>query len=501
MENSLRLLLVEDSQEDALLLLYPLRKAGYQLEVERVLSLEAVRSALSSKTWDMIISDYVLPGFTAHQVLELVQSFDLDLPFIVVSGSMGEETAVAVMRAGAHDYLLKESLSRLVPAIERELREAEVRRQKRQAEAALRQAYEGLESLVQQRTAELQIANESLQQLAAIVESSNDAIMSTTLDGIILSWNKGAEKTYGYCREEAQGHSITTLVCRHNPVYIDEQKDQQTQKTVHYRKDGTAIDVFLTISPVKSSAGIVTGQSWIVRDISELQAVEKMKDEFVSVVSHELRTPLTSIRASLGLMLMGRLGELPEACQPFLQVAVNNTDRLVRLINDILDLERLNAAEVNISPQLCNLNDLMMQSLQLMQGSANAANVQLKANTLSITVCVDHDRMIQTLTNLLSNAIKFSAPQSVVELSAALHPGEVWIAVKDQGRGIPSDKIERIFGRFQQVDASDSRQQGGTGLGLAICKSIVNQHGGRIWVESILGAGSTFFFTLPIDPI
>ncbi|MCU0550329.1 MAG: ATP-binding protein [Leptolyngbya sp. Prado105] len=500
MDNSLRLLIIEDSEEDALLLLYPLRKAGYRLEVERVVTLEALHPALTSKTWDVILSDYLLPGFTAHQVLEVVKSYDLDIPFIVASGSMGEETAVAVMRAGAHDYLLKDSLSRLVPAIERELREAEIRRQKRKAETALREAYEGLETLVQQRTAELQVANESLQQLAAIVESSNDGIISTTLDGIILSWNKGAEKTYGYSREEAQGRSIEALVCPQNPVQLVEQREQ-TQKAIHQHKDGRSIDVFLTISPVKSSMGAIAGQSWIVRDISDLQAVEKMKDEFVSIVSHELRTPLTSIRASLGLMLMGQLGTLPEACQPFLQVAVNNTDRLVRLVNDILDLERLNASEVTISPQPCTLEDLIMQAIQIMQGSADAAQIQLKVTTLPIRVSVDPDRILQTLTNLLSNAIKFSSPQGLVELTAALHPGEVWIAVKDRGRGIPSDKIERIFERFQQVDASDSRQQGGTGLGLAICHSIVKQHGGRIWVESILGAGSTFFFTLPVDEL
>jgi len=141
---------------------------------------------------------------------------------------------------------------------------------------------------------------------------------------------------------------------------------------------------------------------------------------------------------------------------------------------------------------------LMQQAIGVMQGSADEANIQLECQVLSVTVNVDHDRILQTLTNLLSNAIKFSTANGTVELSAEQLPGEVRIAVKDQGRGIPSDKLERIFERFQQVDASDSRQQGGTGLGLAICRSIVQQHGGQIWVESVLGVGSTFYFTLPI---
>ncbi|MBE9014266.1 PAS domain S-box protein, partial [Pseudanabaenaceae cyanobacterium LEGE 13415] len=466
-----------------------LRKAGYQLISERVATLEALSVAQIEQSWDLIIADYVLPNFTAQEALELLQKTQLDIPFIVISGVMGEETATAIMRAGAQDYLLKDRLSRLVPAIERELREAEIRRAKRKAEADLRQAYEGLEVLVQQRTVELQIANESLQQLAAIVESSNDAIISTTLEGIVLSWNRGAEKTYGYSRAEAVGRFINTLV---SPI-ITEQR-----RTIHHCKDGQAIDVFLTISPVRVSNGNITGQSWIVRDITELRAVERMKDEFVSIVSHELRTPLTSIRASLGLLLMGKLGALPDASLPFLEVAVNNTDRLIRLINDILDLERLNTEEVGLSQQLCDLAELMKQAIDIMQGSADAANIQLICRVLSVTVTVDHDRILQTLTNLLSNAIKFSHSGGTVELIAEHHFKEIRIAVKDQGRGIPRDKMERIFERFQQVDASDSRQQGGTGLGLAICRSIVQQHGGRIWVESVLGVGSTFYFTLPV---
>jgi PAS domain S-box-containing protein len=497
MLHPLRLLLVEDSEEDAVLLVRSIRKAGYSLTVERVQSLAAMKTALTGSTWDLILSDYLLPGFTAHEALQLFHAQDLDIPFIVVSGSMGEETAVAIMRAGAHDYLLKESLSRLVPAIERELREAEVRQQKRQAEAALRQAYEGLEILVQQRTAELQVANASLQQLAAIVESSNDAIIGITLDGTVLSWNTAAEKTYGYTREEAQGQSIEALVCPTIARIVD-RKDYQIQKTVHQRKDGQSIDVFLTISPVRSLEDTLTGTAWIVRDISEQRAIEKMKDEFVSIVSHELRTPLTSIRASLGLLLMGKLGALPESCLPFLQVALSNTDRLVRLINDVLDLERLNASEVELALQACNLSDLMLQAIAVMQGSADADEIDLVVMPISVTVQVNPDRILQTLTNLLSNAIKFSPPHRQVELSAEVQTQEVLIVVKDQGRGIPSDRTERIFERFQQVDASDSRQQGGTGLGLAICQSIVQQHGGRIWVESEVEVGSTFFFTLPI---
>lgn len=508
---SLRLLMVEDSEDDVLLLLHHLRKGGYEITHQQVETAADMAAALKTHPWDLVIADYFMPKFTALAALHLLQAQGLDIPFIVVSGIMGEDTAVTIMKAGAHDYLLKDNLTRLVPAIERELREAEVRRGKRRAEAALIEAHAGLEVLVQQRTAELKAANESLHQLAAIVASSEDAIISTDSAGKVRSWNVGAEKIYGYAAPEALGQPIQGLVKAIDAQAIEQSLTQalagvQTanpQQTLHQRHDGKWIDVFLTVSPVRDSAGPITGAALIVRDISTL---ERMKDEFVSVVSHELRTPLTSIRASLGLLLSGKLGELPPAGQQFVEIAVNNSDRLVRLISDILDLQRLESGQSMLTLGSCDLADLMSHAAEIMQGLAEQAGVSLYVFPLAVSVVVDPDRILQTLTNLLSNAIKFSAPGSPIWLTAdlaAIGPAAqptVRLAIHDHGRGIPSDQLERVFGRFQQVDASDSRQQGGTGLGLAICRSIVLQHGGQIWVESHLGTGSTFFFTIPLNP-
>lgn len=517
METPLRLLLVEDSEDDMILLLHTLRQGNYSPICQRVQSMPSMVSALELQPWDLVISDYFLPGFSALEALQLLQSRNLDLPFIVVSGAIGEDTAVAIMKAGAHDYLLKDNLTRLVPAVERELREAEMRRDKRQAEEDLRQTYEGLEMLVQQRTAELETANQTLQQLAAIVESSDDAIISTTLDWMVLSWNAGAEQMYGYSAAEAKGQNLNNLIQPDNAEALQlsfsaQQTSIDHQHAVHQRKDGRLIDTFLTVSPVKNAAGETTGISMITRDISERRAIEKIKDEFVSIVSHELRTPLTSIRGSLGLLLTGKLGELTNEAKRFLNIAVNNTDRLIRLINDILDLERLESGKINLALQRCDLADLMFQATEVMQSMAHKANIVLHNSPVSVQLLVDSDRILQTLTNLLSNAIKFSDANSSVFLNARLiegsedctenaqpyQPSHVLITVEDQGRGIPTDKLESVFERFQQVDASDSRQKGGTGLGLAICRSIIQQHGGKIWVESTQGKGSTFFLTLPI---
>jgi signal transduction histidine kinase len=222
-----------------------------------------------------------------------------------------------------------------------------------------------------------------------------------------------------------------------------------------------------------------------------------MKDEFVSTVSHELRTPLTSIRGSLGLLSTGLLGEMGEKASNLLRIAVSNSDRLVRLINDILDLERMQSGRAPLTYRSCDLEELARQAIDAMTPMAEAAKVQLELEAGPAQVEVDPDRLQQVMTNLLSNAIKFSPQGSQVTVSIERLLDGVTISVRDNGRGIPKDKLESIFDRFQQVDASDARQKGGTGLGLAICRTIVMQHGGRIWAERNADRGSTFRMFLP----
>ena len=240
-------------------------------------------------------------------------------------------------------------------------------------------------------------------------------------------------------------------------------------------------------------------------DISERNALDRMKDEFISTVSHELRTPLTSLRAALGLIAGGALNAKPEKVRQMMEIAIGNTDRLVRLVNDILDLERIGSGKAELQQIMCSMEELMKRTVALLQTSAQKANVRFVIEANHVQVYADPDRILQTLTNLVSNAIKFS-PQSMsiaseIRLSAhSLTPDEALIEVQDHGRGIPADKLQQIFERFKQVDASDSRAMGGTGLGLAICRSIVTQHGGTIWATSTVGEGSVFHFTLPTRP-
>lgn len=247
----------------------------------------------------------------------------------------------------------------------------------------------------------------------------------------------------------------------------------------------------------------------IVRDITERHLVEQVKDEFISMVSHELRTPLTSIQVALSLLDDRLVEPNSDDGQHMIHVATAGVDRLVRLVNDILDLERLESGKLRIQKQPCQTQDLIETAIQAMQDLANRSQVTITASGMSGSLQADSDRIVQVLTNLLSNAIRFSSAGGRVwvdarhldatSISPSLQlpmPGCLF-SVRDQGRGIPAEKLESIFERFQQADASDSREKSGTGLGLTICQKIIQQHGGHIWVESTLGQGSTFYFAVP----
>jgi signal transduction histidine kinase/DNA-binding response OmpR family regulator len=233
--------------------------------------------------------------------------------------------------------------------------------------------------------------------------------------------------------------------------------------------------------------------------------LDQIKDEFISTVSHELRTPLTSIRGALGLLSAGLMGAVDAKAQNLLRIAVTNTDRLIRLINDILDLERMESGRAPLQILRCSLRDLAVQAIETMSTMADSARVRLELAMIAPPGAVffdgDADRILQVLTNLLSNAIKFSPPNSLVEIRLEAGVDAILLRVSDQGRGIPVDKLDSIFDRFQQVEASDSRQKGGTGLGLAICRTIVQQHNGTIWAESNQqhhrGPGASLLVSLP----
>ncbi|WP_220808498.1 ATP-binding response regulator [Noviherbaspirillum aridicola] len=245
---------------------------------------------------------------------------------------------------------------------------------------------------------------------------------------------------------------------------------------------------------------LAESQQQLARANADLQRMAKLKDEFVATVSHELRTPLTSIRGSLSLLSEGMAGELPEAARKLVGIAGNSCERLVRMINDLLDIERIESGKMEFDLRMQPLDAIVEQAVASMQGYSAQYRVEIKTVPVpaGLRVRADRDRLMQVLINLLSNAIKFSPAGAEVRLITQVNGQRVRMSVIDRGEGMPDEFRDRIFEKFSQADSGDSRRRGGTGLGLNICKRIVEEHGGRIDFESVYGEGSSFHVELPI---
>jgi PAS domain S-box-containing protein len=344
-------------------------------------------------------------------------------------------------------------------------------------------------------------------QKESILNSVADGIFGTDSNGRIVFVNPAAANMLGAQPFDLIGRTVHSVVheerkdreacsdqCRMRRAFL--MRDGDNGQDVFHRKNGISFPVEFSVTQMVEHS-VAVGSVLSFRDISQRYALDRMKDEFVSTVSHELRTPLTSIRGALGLLSAGLLGETGDKASNLLRIAVANSDRLVRLINDILDLERMQSGRAPLTYRPCCLDDLARQAIDAMTPMAETAKVQLLLDSEPMNIEADPDRLLQVMTNLLSNAVKFSPPASQVTVKLERLLDGITLSVIDHGRGIPKDKLETIFDRFQQVDASDSRQKGGTGLGLAICRTIVQQHAGRIWAERNPDRGSTFLMFLP----
>ena len=360
------------------------------------------------------------------------------------------------------------------------------------------------------RTRERERAEELSRQQKILLHSVADGICGIDRNGLVRFANPAATRLLGAPAASLIGKTVHDLLHGGMPAgkRCDDdcalrraatQRVPATGENTIYRANGAGFPAEYFLNPIMDQ-GRFSGSVLSFRDISQRYALDRLKDEFVSTVSHELRTPLTSIRGALGLLTSGILGEVSDKATNLLRIALTNSDRLVRLINDILDLERAQGGREPLVFRPIQMGDLVRQAMDGMQLVAEQAGVMLIHDKTQVEVMADADRLVQVLTNLLSNAVKFSPPNSAV--SVMLRPGSsgVTLSVIDQGRGIPADKLEAVFGRFQQVDASDSRQKGGSGLGLAICRAIVTQHSGRIWAERNPTRGTTFRVFLPYHP-
>jgi PAS domain S-box-containing protein len=342
-------------------------------------------------------------------------------------------------------------------------------------------------------------------------ESRTRSILDNMLGGLITidakarieSVNPAAERIFGYRQGELVGQHLTALVPevpgQDKWTFLKSAVPKALGRVTEWegrRKGGQVFPFELSMFEFETEAGRRFAGS--IHDTSERREVERLKKEFVATVSHELRTPLTSIRGSLSLLVSGVLGELPREAKEVLEIADRNALRLIGLINDILDLERLESGRLEMHMREIELNDVLQRSAEAVRGVAEQQGIGLDLRPTPARAWADPERLVQVVVNLAGNAIKFSPAGQKVTLEAETKPPFVEVRVIDRGRGIPEAFREAVFERFKQVEASDAREKGGTGLGLAICKAIVERHGGEIGVLSEEGRGSTFYFRVPV---
>lgn len=370
-------------------------------------------------------------------------------------------------------------------------------------------AIEKIEAFYEHWLTQYSISKKESTKLQSILENIYEGVISINELGIISSFNKAAEDIFGYTTEEVTGKNVKMLMPEpyhsEHDGYLDNYKRTYEKKiigigreVVGQKKDGSTFPLFLAVTQIDSEQeSIFVG---VVRDLSEQKRLEKMKNEFVSTVSHELRTPLTAIQGSLALIKSGVMGELNEKVEPLIQMALNNSERLILLINDILDLEKIQSGKMEFDFEEYDVVSLIDESIKMNQGYADKYNVQLSfaSNIEEAKIYVDKNRFHQIMSNLLSNAIKFSPENGVVEVVVSQNEDNVKVEVADKGSGI-DDKFKKvIFQKFAQADASNTKQKGGTGLGLNITKAMVENMGGDIGFESEIGKGTTFYLTFPL---
>lgn len=358
--------------------------------------------------------------------------------------------------------------------------------------------------------------NEANAYLAAIVESSDDAIISKDLNGIITSWNQAAEKIFGYAAEEAIGQHITLIIPteRHSEEHVIISKIKSGEKVDHFEtirraKDGSLVELSITVSPIKSSGGQIIGASKVARDITKERQTEKAlieashkKEEFIASVSHELRTPMNAI---MGLgSILSRSANLDEKEKLYVKTLNQSAENMMALINDLLDFSKLESGNIQQEEIEFRLPETLEKILTPLRLTAKEKKIELKLiykTSLREYYLGEPIRFQQILTNLIANAIKFTDEGGVtVEIRGTEKEGitELTIDVIDTGIGIAEDKTQAIFDKFVQADSSITRKYGGSGLGLAITKAFTERMGGTVTVKSKLGLGSTFTLKLPL---
>ena len=531
---ALRVLVVEDSVDDTELLMHALRRGGYEPVAHRVENGAALEAALDGGSWDVIVADYSLPQFSAPEALRAVQGKGLDLPFLIVSGTIGEAAAVDAMRTGAHDYIMKDSLARLVPAIERELREAEGRRERRRAEEAQREEAEVSAALARVGRELISFLGTPLllERLCEVTASvlqcdSSHTLMADPIEGVFVPI-----AGYGATPEEEEIARVMKVPREMMSGLLDRLEDddvsevrtvpaeapltpaqrRRVQLCTALRRGRTIIGIQVASrrecsepfgqTELRIARGIAQLASLALehaRVVDELARANRIKSEFVATISHELRTPLNVVMGYTDLLLDGAFGPINAEQADTMQRILQRAHGLLELINATLDLSRIEAGRITVDGQHVAVSRLLDELVTETRDWPVKENVSLRwevAPDLPV-VWTDAAKLNVVLKNLITNALKFTDHGYVTVIARDACPG-VEIAVTDTGVGIPDAALSIVFEPFRQADSSSTRRYGGVGLGLYIVRRLLDLLGGTIQLDSRVGEGSTFRVWIPL---
>lgn len=476
----LRVLLVEDSRSDALLLERKLLRGGYEPVLERVDRIAALVAALERERWDIVISDFMLEGWTGMDALRLVREHDVDLPFILVSGAVGEETAVEAIKAGANDYLLKDRLGRLPTAVAHALEEAHYRRERRRARAAT--------AFLAEAGARLSASLDPETVATTLVE----LVVPSLADAARLDLVDDAGRTYR-AAESGAGALPTSEV--HLPLALR----GETRGVLHLQIAERARPFGIADGSLGEDLAMrATLALENARLYHRAQQAIAARDEFLMIAAHELRTPLTPLSLQLQTLVRKQRATAdttPARLGTDLEATLRHVERLTRLVDQLLDVSQLEMQHMEPEREEVDLAALVTEIVEGWQGQAAEAGCTLALHVAGpLRGRWNRVRIAQVLTNLLSNAIKFGAGKPVAVMLERTDTG-VRLQVRDHGHGIADADRERIFERFQR--AVSVRRYGGFGLGLWVVRQVVEAHGGTIDVAGSPEGGTVFTIALP----
>jgi PAS domain S-box-containing protein len=499
--NKLRLLLLEDNPLDAELILANLAEGGIECAPTRVQTRAEFLAALGREAFDLILADYTLPAFDGLAALQIAQEVCPEVPFLIVSGAVGEERAIETLKRGATDYVLKQRLERLTPAVRRALREARERAERRRAEQALR---------------------ESEERFRLLVNGVKDyAIVFLDQAGQVISWNEGAQRTLGYSSEEILGQQFARFYSPDDSRYGGPQRalrqaaarGEAHEDTWLIRKDGSRFFASGVTVALRDESGQPRGFATILRDLTDRKRLEetlrqraedlaeadRRKDEFLAMLAHELRNPLAPVRTALQILWL-RCPPDP-ALRQVRDIMERQVRNLVRLVDDLLDMSRVSRGKMELRKERVDLASVIQLAVETALPLIDNRRHQLTVTTPEEPLWLDADpvRLGQILSNLLNNAAKYTDPGGHIWLTARRAGGETVVSVRDTGIGIAPELRGRIFDLFMQAHHTPERAQGGMGIGLSLVHRLVELHGGTIEVASEgPGRGSEFTVQLPL---